>query len=67
MLRFVRPKYPVGEVLPPLTRSAGLFVDVDSNQTAYDTQLTAIEDALKTYGADHVLGVTVGNEYILSE
>lgn len=41
--------------------------DVDSNTTAYDNQLTAIEDALKTYGTDHVLGVTVGNEYILSE
>lgn len=40
-------------------------IDVDSNQDAFDSQLEAIEDALKTYGVDHVLGVTVGNEYIL--
>ena len=25
----------------------------------------AIIDALKTYGADHVAGITVGNEYML--
>jgi len=41
------------------------FSDVDSNTDAFDSQLESIEDALKTYGADHVLGVTVGNEYIL--
>ena len=39
--------------------------DVDSNTDAFETQVSAVEDALKTYGADHVLGVTVGNEYIL--
>ncbi|ODN74156.1 hypothetical protein L202_07608 [Cryptococcus amylolentus CBS 6039] len=38
---------------------------VDSNETAYDDQVTALTDALKTYGTDHISGVTVGNEYIL--
>ncbi|ODO00069.1 hypothetical protein I350_06693 [Cryptococcus amylolentus CBS 6273] len=33
--------------------------------TAYDDQVTALTDALKTYGTDHISGVTVGNEYIL--
>lgn len=41
------------------------LLDVDSNTDAFETQVSAVEDALKTYGADHVLGVTVGNEYIL--
>ncbi|KAH8082585.1 glycoside hydrolase superfamily [Filobasidium floriforme] len=45
--------------------SVYVAIYVDSNQDAFDSQLEAIEDALKTYGADHVLGVTVGNEYIL--
>jgi glucan 1,3-beta-glucosidase len=40
-------------------------IDVDSNTDAYTSQVEAVEDALKTYGTDHVLGVTVGNEYIL--
>ncbi|KAK8858895.1 hypothetical protein IAR55_003126 [Kwoniella newhampshirensis] len=43
-----------------------LGIYVDSNQTAYTTQLEAVTDALKTYGTDHVSGVTVGNEYILN-
>ncbi|WWC88321.1 uncharacterized protein L201_003229 [Kwoniella dendrophila CBS 6074] len=43
-----------------------LGIYVDSNETAYDNQLTAVTDALKTYGTDHVSGVTVGNEYILN-
>ncbi|KAJ7167457.1 glycoside hydrolase [Mycena filopes] len=32
---------------------------------AYVRQRDLIKDALTTYGADHVAGVTVGNEYIL--
>ncbi|ODN93554.1 glucan 1,3-beta-glucosidase [Cryptococcus wingfieldii CBS 7118] len=34
--------------------------------TAYDDQVTSLTDALKTYGTDHISGVTVGNEYILN-
>ena len=33
-----------------------------TDDAAYTRQKAAIEDALKTYGADNVLGVTVGNE-----
>nr|XP_031858562.1 uncharacterized protein CI109_006085 [Kwoniella shandongensis]KAA5525634.1 hypothetical protein CI109_006085 [Kwoniella shandongensis] len=43
-----------------------LGIYVDSNQTAYTSQLDAVTDALKTYGTDHVSGITVGNEYILN-
>ncbi len=32
---------------------------------AYTRQRDTIEDAIKTYGVDHVAGVTVGNEYML--
>ncbi|WVQ73520.1 hypothetical protein IAR50_003092 [Cryptococcus sp. DSM 104548] len=39
---------------------------VDSNETAYDNQLTALSDALTTYGTDHISGIAVGNEYILN-
>ncbi|WRT66715.1 uncharacterized protein IL334_003678 [Kwoniella shivajii] len=43
-----------------------LGIYVDSNETAYTSQVSAVSDALKTYGTDHVSGVTVGNEYILN-
>ncbi|WWC71096.1 uncharacterized protein I206_105049 [Kwoniella pini CBS 10737] len=43
-----------------------LGIYVDSNETAYDNQVTAVTDVLKTYGTDHVSGITVGNEYILN-
>ncbi|THH00375.1 hypothetical protein EW026_g2157 [Hermanssonia centrifuga] len=33
---------------------------------AYTRQRDTIEDAIKTYGVDHVAGVTVGNEYMLN-
>lgn len=46
--------------------SVYVAIYVDSNTDAFETQVSAVEDALKTYGADHVLGVTVGNEYILN-
>jgi glucan 1,3-beta-glucosidase len=53
----------------------GVYVDV--NETAYNVQLAAVEDAIKTYGTAHISGVsvyicqtdkqvTVGNEYILN-
>ena len=32
---------------------------------SYIRQRDTIKEALQTYGADHVLGVTVGNEYML--
>ncbi|WVO18592.1 hypothetical protein L204_106311 [Cryptococcus depauperatus] len=43
-----------------------LGIYIDSNDTAYKQQVDAVVDALKTYGADHVSGITVGNEYILN-
>ena len=46
--------------------SAWLAVyNVPDNATAYEEQAEKVIDALKTYGADHVGGVTVGNEFIL--
>lgn len=35
-------------------------VYVDSNEQAYEDQVTAIEAALKTYGTENVLGVSAG-------
>jgi exo-beta-1,3-glucanase (GH17 family) len=43
---------------------AGNFV-VDGDPTAYERQRDAIKNAIITYGADHVTGVTVGNEFML--
>lgn len=43
---------------------AGNFV-VDGDPTAYERQRDAIKNAIMTYGADHVAGVTVGNEFML--
>lgn len=37
-----------------------ICLDVDSNEQAYDDQLKAIQDALTTYGTDHVEGVSIG-------
>ena len=42
----------------------GNFV-VDGDSTAYERQRDAIKDAITTYGADHIAGVTVGNEFML--
>lgn len=39
--------------------------NVPDNATAYEEQRDKVVDALKTYGPDHVGGVTVGNEFIL--
>ena len=38
---------------------------VPDDLEAYTRQRDAVMDALKTYGADHVAGVTVGNEFML--
>ncbi|EMD33983.1 glycoside hydrolase family 17 protein [Gelatoporia subvermispora B] len=39
--------------------------NVPTNATAYSEQRDKIVDAIKTYGTDHIAGVTVGNEFIL--
>ncbi|CAD6563608.1 MAG: hypothetical protein TREMPRED_000010 [Tremellales sp. Tagirdzhanova-0007] len=38
---------------------------VDSNETAYNVQLAAVQNALRTYGTEQIEGIIVGNEYIL--
>jgi hypothetical protein len=35
-----------------------LIADIDSNETANAAQVKAVEDSLKTYGTDHVEGVS---------
>ncbi|KAH9856667.1 glycoside hydrolase [Lenzites betulinus] len=39
---------------------------VPTDPAPYERQRDAIIDALKTYGTDHVAGITVGNEFILN-
>jgi hypothetical protein len=34
-------------------------LDVDSDESAYEAQVTAVEDALMTYGTDMVEGVSI--------
>jgi len=43
----------------------GNYVVRDDNGAAYTRQRDAIKAALQTYGADHVGGITVGNEFML--
>lgn len=38
---------------------------IPTDPAPYERQRDAIIDALKTYGADHVAGITVGNEFML--
>ena len=38
---------------------------VPEDPAPYERQRDAIIDAIKTYGTDHISGITVGNEYIL--
>ena len=38
---------------------------VPTDPAPYERQRDAIIDALKTYGTDHVSGITVGNEFML--
>lgn len=42
----------------------GNYVVPDDN-APYQRQRDAIKEALQTYGADHVAGITVGNEFML--
>ncbi|KDQ57152.1 glycoside hydrolase family 17 protein [Jaapia argillacea MUCL 33604] len=37
-----------------------------TDHTVYTRQKAAIQAAIQTYGTDHILGVTVGNEYMLN-
>lgn len=43
----------------------GNYPVATDNGTAYQRQKGEIQTALQTYGAQHVAGVTVGNEFIL--
>jgi exo-beta-1,3-glucanase (GH17 family) len=42
----------------------GIYLTEDDS--AYQRQYAAVKQALTDYGADHVAGITVGNEYILN-
>lgn len=39
--------------------------NIPTDDAPYVRQRDAIIDAIKTFGADHVTGITVGNEYML--
>jgi exo-beta-1,3-glucanase (GH17 family) len=43
----------------------GIYNVPTDGGAAYVRQRDTIVDALKTYGEDHVLGITVGNEFML--
>jgi len=45
--------------------SLAIYID-DGDWSSYDRQKTALQNVLKTYGADHVSGITVGNEFMLN-
>jgi exo-beta-1,3-glucanase (GH17 family) len=42
----------------------GIYV-VENDDAAYTRQRDAVMQAIKTYGADHIAGITVGNEFML--
>jgi len=42
----------------------GIYVSPDGDYTAYDRQRVAIEDVLKTYGTDHIAGIT-GERFVI--
>lgn len=41
------------------------LTDLEPEEASYTRQKTILENALATYGTSHVLGVAVGNEYVL--
>ncbi|KAG0152166.1 hypothetical protein CROQUDRAFT_667483 [Cronartium quercuum f. sp. fusiforme G11] len=45
--------------------SVWLGIFIDGNDTVYQRQMDAVVDAIKTYGSEHIAGITVGNEYLL--
>lgn len=42
---------------------AGIYID--GNETTYERQRDQAFDVLDKYGVDNILGITVGNEYLL--
>jgi exo-beta-1,3-glucanase (GH17 family) len=42
-----------------------IFV-VDKDDAGFERQKTALQQALQTYGTDNILGITVGNEFMLN-
>ncbi|KAI0288814.1 glycoside hydrolase [Russula brevipes] len=44
----------------------GNYIEPDDNGTSYTRQRDVIVNVLKTYGVDNILGVTVGNEFMLN-
>ena len=49
-----------------MTVYLGNYPDPADGGVAYARQRDAIIEAIKTYGTDHISGVTVGNEFILN-
>jgi phosphoribosylformylglycinamidine (FGAM) synthase PurS component len=43
-----------------------LIADVDSDEDAYDTQVAAVESALKTYGTSMVEGVSLSSTILIT-
>lgn len=39
--------------------------NIPTDSTPYTRQRDAIQQAIQTFGTDHVAGVTVGNEFML--
>jgi exo-beta-1,3-glucanase (GH17 family) len=44
---------------------AAIYIPVDDD-TAYTRQKDELEKAIRTYGVDHIEGISVGNEYMLN-
>lgn len=44
---------------------AAIYSVADDDHVAYRRQRDLIRDAIQTYGADHIAGITVGNEFML--
>lgn len=49
-----------------MTVYLGNYAIPNDNNAAYNRQRDTLQAALKTYGTDHVAGITVGNEYMLN-
>ncbi|KAF9525627.1 glycoside hydrolase superfamily [Crepidotus variabilis] len=49
-----------------MTVFLGNYPIATDNGAAYQRQRDVIQDAIKTYGTDHIGGVTVGNEFMLN-
>ena len=44
----------------------GNYAEPNDNNTAYDRQRGELDSVLQTFGTDHILGLTVGNEFMLN-